>query len=160
MAETTQVTIDRLHATAVDLKEELSKVRAMSLEEAAVWYVNFRDNYDYLDSVRDEWSKIKEELSGQIMPEIFERSQQDQSIKLKNGKTVVVSFRTTASIKDKMGGYNWLKENGLGDLIQPTVNASTLASVATGLIEENRSLPSEFFNVSLKPTTAVRGGKK
>lgn len=153
--ESTHVTVDRLLSRINDVEEDLNRIRKMSLEEAAVFYTIFRAEFDYLDEVRNKWASVKEQLSSKIMPEIFEQSQQDQSIKLKTGLTVTVSYKTLASIKDKPGAYKWLEENDLGDLIQPTVNASTLASVAKGLIEENQSLPPELFNVTLKPTTSI-----
>lgn len=161
--ESTHVTVDRLFSKIKEVEDFLPKLQNMTLEEAAVYYVQFRGEFDYLDQVRDKWATIKEQMSNVILPGIFERSQQDQSIKLKSGVTVTVSFATRASIKDKPGAYKWLEENNLGDLIQPTVNSSTLASVAKNLLDENQSLPPEYFNVSLKPTTSVvksRGTKK
>lgn len=159
MTESVFVTVDRLSIEIKDIEAELDKVKLMSLEDAATYYQQFREKFDYIDAVRDKWASIKETLSTAIIPEIFERSAVDSSIKLKSGYRVGVSYRTTASMKDKIGGMKWLEENGLADLIQPTVSSSTLSSVAKNLIEENRSLPEEFFNVVAKPTTSVTKAK-
>ncbi len=159
MTESTSVTIDRLSIAIKDIESELEKVKLMPLEEAAIYYQQFRAKFDWLDEVRDKWASVKEVLSVQIMPEIFEKSNVDNYIKLKSGWNVGVSYKLTASMKDKIGGMKWLEENGLADLIQPTVNASTLSSVAKGFIEENKSLPEEFFNVVNKPTTKVTKSK-
>ena len=66
-----------------------------------------------------------------------------------------VSTRLSASIADKELGHQWLKDNGLGDLIKPTVNAQTLASAAKHLIEEGLELDPEIFNTSYVENTSI-----
>lgn len=158
--ESTHVTIDRLGITIKEFKETLDKIRTMTVEEAAEIYVDFRDKFDYLDMVRDQWASVKDELSKRIIPEIFEGSRISNSITLKSGYRVGVSYKTLASMTDKIKGMEWLKENGLMDIIQPTVNAGTLASVAKTMAEENQSLPAEYFNVTTAPYTSVTKAKK
>ena len=154
--ESLHVTIDRLDIQVGKIEKDLDRIRALSAEEAAVEYVNFREKYDYLDSVFGRLTTAKDKLSREIIPRIFEDSHHDQSINLKTGHRVTVQYRLTASMKNKEAAMKWLQDNGLGDLIQPTVNASTLAAVARGMIEEkNESLPDEYFTVSNLPTTSV-----
>lgn len=158
--ESPHVTIDRLDILVKKTEGELDKIRLMPLEEAATMYVEFRDVFDYLNVVRDRWASIKDRLSKEVLPEIFEKSAVAQSITLKSGYRVGVSYRTLASMKDKIGAMKWLEENGLADIIQPTVNSSTLSSVAKTMAEENKSLPEEYFNVVTQPTTSVTKAKK
>ena len=153
--ESPHVSIDRLDLAIGAKKDELTNVMFMSLEEAATYYVQFREIFDYLDTVRDKWAAVKEELSVKILPDIFERSKVAQSLTLKSGTRVTILYKTMASMKDKEKAMQWLRDNNMGDLIQPTVNASTLASAAKHMAEENQSLPEEFFTTTIKPTTSV-----
>lgn len=62
-----------------------------------------------------------------------------------------------ASVKPgcKAAAFTWLEEHGVGDLIQPTLNASTLSAFAKQLGEKNEELPDDVFNVARIPTTSV-----
>jgi len=54
------------------------------------------------------------------------------------------------SIKAEMKGnfYDWLRDNGRGDLIQPTVNASTLKATVKGMFKGGQEIPEDLLNVS------------
>ncbi len=52
------------------------------------------------------------------------------------------------SVRDKPGLYDWLQENGFGDLIQPVVNASTLKAFIKGRMKAGAEIPEEFLNVT------------
>lgn len=52
------------------------------------------------------------------------------------------------SVKDKVALIGWLEENGFGDLIQPTVNASTLKAFVKGRMKSAKSLPEEFLSIT------------
>jgi hypothetical protein len=153
--ESPMVTIDRLSILCKTIESTLDDVRKMGIEEAAQVYVDFRQMFDYLDATRDEFARIKERLAKEIIPAIFEESSVDGTINLKSGYRVTLAHRMTATILDKEGAYKWLEDNGMGDIIQPTVNASTLAAVAKNLLEENRSLPPEYFKAGLTPNTSM-----
>ena len=57
--------------------------------------------------------------------------------------------RVSASMPDKVAGMAWLQENGHGDMIQPTVNAASLASFAKNYtLETGMDLPEDIFKVS------------
>lgn len=53
----------------------------------------------------------------------------------------------------KEGAYSWLEDNGRGDLIQPTVNASTLKASVKAAMERGEEFPAELFNIT--PYTAA-----
>lgn len=99
------------------------------------------------------FAKYKREL----LPELFE-AEGVKSIPLAEGFRVGTSTQFRASIKKDMkdAAYAWLRANKLGDIISSTVNASTLSSVASKMIEEeNKELPEEMFNVAPLNTTSV-----
>lgn len=98
------------------------------------------------------WERWKTE----IMPKAIEDSGQAH-IPLREGFRVGVSALLRASIKEgmKADAFAWLKKHKLGDLIQPVVNAGTLSAAAKHLMEENKELPEEFFNVQTVDNTSV-----
>jgi hypothetical protein len=79
-------------------------------------------------------------------------------VPLEEGFRVGLSSRLFASIPQgkRDQAYQWLRENGLGDLITATVNAGTLSAAAKELMEEkNTELPKELFTVAYVPNTSV-----
>jgi hypothetical protein len=44
--------------------------------------------------------------------------------------------------------FGWFRDNGLSDMIQPTVNASTLKAFVKGRMKGGKSVPEEFLNVT------------
>ncbi len=54
------------------------------------------------------------------------------------------------SIKEgsKESFYEWLRDNGRGDLIQPNINPSTLKATVKNMVREGEELPEELLNVS------------
>jgi len=51
-----------------------------------------------------------------------------------------------ADMKDKF--YEWLRDNGRGDLLQETVNASTLKAAVKGMYKNGEEIPDTMLNVS------------
>lgn len=102
-------------------------------------------------------------MSEDIIPKAFER-EQIISFNTDDGYRVGVGQRYLASIKGdrKEDAYQWLRDNGLPDIIIETVNASTLSSAGKALIEDKAmELPEELFNAAWKPTTSLtKTGKR
>lgn len=90
------------------------------------------------------------------VPELFEQAGVP-NVPLDEGFRVGIAIRTVASIVpgQKDAAYTWLQENDAGDLIQPTVNASTLSKFAKEMGEGNKDLPDDLFTVTLMPNTSV-----
>jgi hypothetical protein len=64
------------------------------------------------------------------------------------------------SVKDKAGLYNWLNDNGLGDLIQPTVNSSTLKAFIKGRIKGGADYPEDLVSVTPFTRASITRTKK
>ncbi len=54
------------------------------------------------------------------------------------------------SVKDgqKESFYDWLRDNGRSDLIQPTVNSSTLKATVKDMVRSGEQIPDEMLNIS------------
>lgn len=51
-----------------------------------------------------------------------------------------------ADMKEKF--YDWLRDNGRGDLLQETVNPSTLKAAVKGMYKSGEEIPDDLLNVS------------
>lgn len=49
---------------------------------------------------------------------------------------------------EKAGLFGWLKKHKLGDLIQPSINSSTLKAFVKGRMKEGKPYPSDFLNIT------------
>lgn len=106
-----------------------------------------------LKPLKTLWKETKEIT----VPACFEQSGVE-NVPLSEGYRVGLSTRIVASMVPdrKAAAYAWLEENA-PDLIQPTVNASTLSAYAKELREGNRELPDSLFKVTdLNNTTVNR----
>ena len=80
----------------------------------------------------------------------------------RSGKLFYLKTVTRASAKagEQERLYQWLKDNGYGDLVKETVNAQTLTGFAKELMEENDDeLPgdlADMVNIFEKQTVAMR----
>lgn len=78
------------------------------------------------------------------------------------GKLFYIKTVTRASAKagEQERLYQWLKDNGYGDLVKETVNAQTLTGFAKELLDDNNDqLPevlADMVNIYEKQTVAMR----
>lgn len=111
--------------------------------------------YDILDATKKELNAIYDRLSRDYVPEAM-RAAGVKTTTVEGIGRVTVSHRYSCSMLDKVRGYNWLTENGHGDLITQTVNSSTLSAFAKNLIvEEGKELPDDLFRTGTSPFTSI-----
>lgn len=145
------------------LEKELSvaaKGGAVSLARA---YVTLRTMSDRMklrlkitDSGRPFGATI-ERHNTEVIPQSFEQAGVPHVV-LDEGYRVGVSMTFRASIiaDKKAEAYDWLRNNGLPDIITQTVNASTLSAAVKKEVEEkNREFPEDLFKVATVPTVSV-----
>ena len=95
---------------------------------------------DLEDQVKSDEQALKnkqrevERISGEIIPTLLSEMGLS-SIKLADGSAVDVKpyYAASISIKNREAAYNWLRENGLGDIIKNEV------SVSFGKNEDNKA---------------------
>lgn len=56
-------------------------------------------------------------------------------------------FRASVKAKHKMDMQDWLRENGFGDMIQATLNSSTLKAWVKEQMEEGNEIPVDYLNL-------------
>lgn len=131
------------------------------LTEIGKAFVVARRIEDIVKDFQKNWSSYFERFKKELMPEALDDSDQT-NLSLRGGHQIVVTHKLYASIKAGMKepAYEWLRANGLGDLIQETVNASTLSAAAKEEREEkNIDLPAELFNLMDEVSASVRNVK-
>jgi len=146
------------------LKELIDAEKAGAIPMARAFVVLHRLK-TLLDETVKPFDKTFAEFKDVRVPAVFETAGVP-NVPLDEGFRVGVSTKFRASFKseddggDKDAAYQWLRDNGLGDLITSTVNASTLSSAAKNMLEnENKELPSTLFNVAFVPNTSVNTTK-
>jgi hypothetical protein len=124
---------------------------------------------DDIKSSREALQQIADSLSTVVIPDVVRVAKETTGLKtpinIEGVGRVTVSYRYSASILDhplrgKEPGYEWLRANGAGEIIKPTVNAGTLSSYAKSMLEEKgEELPDDIFKVGTAPYTSITKAK-
>lgn len=135
MAEDSQDLVDNLEST--DIAEQC---------------INLKKVEDAIEAKEEELKQLKkqaENISSVVIPQLMEEQGLKQ-IKLADGSSVTIntSYFCTVNKEQIESAYNWLRDNGLGDLIKNEV------SVSFGVNEDDkaRSLLDLAANQGYQPT--------
>ena len=113
------------------------------------------------DEIKDKESQLKstkekaDKLSQVAIPEIMEALKM-KTMKLADGSAIEIKeiYSATIPTDKKEGAYNWLRENGLGDLIKNEINVFFRERS-----ENKEELPSEHFNLFKGNKTKITRSK-
>jgi len=145
------------------LKFSTATMRAfdkLKKEPAAVaaFYIGLRDALDSFQNSMDGAQTLLGRLKGEIIPQLFEDNKVSTVTIGEDGAKfrVTVSELLRVSVgEDKDKAKQWLRDNGLSELIIETVNAGTLASAAKAMAEEGKELDPDLFKSAIMKTTSV-----
>jgi hypothetical protein len=133
------------------------------LAPAATFYKMMIDFENEIEAVRLKAYHVKNRHQMRILPDLFVQSSTTKTSTL-NGYTVSMSQDFSVSIpKDaKHGAYQWLENNGLGDIITTTVNSSTLKATLKEWDSQNKPMPpDDLIKVTPIPKySVVRSSRK
>ena len=118
--------------------------RTSNLTSLAEQVKNLRDLEDELKADEESLKNKKrdiERISGEIIPTLLSEMGLS-SIKLADGSAVDIKpyYHANISIKNREAAYNWLRSNGLGDIIKNDV------TVSFGRNEDNKA--AEYANLA------------
>lgn len=137
----------------------VEKAKESDVAGAARCFIAVRDIGDALDEAMTELHKLRQALQITIIPEKFQ--QQGVTSFTVDDARVTISARLSVTVLDKEKSMGWLRENGLDDIIQETVNASTLQATIKKMIEdEGREPPDDIFKLSPVMNTSVTKVKR
>ena len=88
---------------------------------------SLQDDIDRAEEHVDNLKKMADDISSRVIPELL-AEQGLSSLKLADGSSVTVKreYRCTLPKEDerRQSAYNWLRENGLGDIIKNNVSVT------------------------------------
>ena len=134
--ETDEVVESRDHIAIIKHYDQLRQVTALIKES------------------REALEQIEMKLSREQVPEAL-RSQNIRSITVEGVGRVTLGTRWSASMPDKEAGFEWLRANEHGGVIQETVNAQTLGALAKELSAEGTELPAPTFTTNIMTYTSI-----
>lgn len=149
----------KIYHRMVDLRLRYDKwvsTNNASLEKQAVVFGATRRLKDALADILAVVNEMHTKQANTDLPAAFNAFGDTTSIANSYG-TIYMTQRKTASVQDREKAMEWLRAVGLGDLIQPSVNAATLSSA---LKDFDHEPDPEVIKISLHTLAAIRGKTK
>jgi hypothetical protein len=107
---------------------------------------------------REALEQIETRMSRENVPDVM-RTHGVKTITVEGVGRVSLGTRWSASMPDKAAGFEWLRANEHGGVIQETVNAQTLGALAKELNEEGHELPAPTFVTNIMTYTSITKAK-
>ena len=122
----------------------------------AEFYFHLDTAYDAADAARKRVYHVNDMLDKHLIPLRLKDAGLDLIRVAAVARSFYVVTKTSATMLDKVRGFDWLRANGQGDIIQETVNAGTLSAFCRSLIlEQGIEPPSDIIKVSTYDTTSM-----
>ena len=120
--------------------------------------VRYRDQKKEIEEALKEINTLITETEEQMVAAMVEEEMQNFT---RNGKQFILTNRTYANAKAGMmpAVCEWMKDNGLADMVKESIHPQTLQAWVKEQIEEAGSLPeelSELVNVYEKSGISIR----
>jgi hypothetical protein len=155
-------TIERLRNVCFTLTTLAEWIREETNEAVATQdHIAIIKHYDQLRQAtalikesREALEQIEMKLSREQVPDAL-RAHQIRTITVEGVGRVSLGTRWSASMPDKAAGFEWLRANDHGGVIQETVNAQTLGALAKELNEEGTELPAPTFTTNIMTYTSI-----
>jgi len=155
-------TLLRLSNLCLDLSKIATEIREQTNQAVASDdHIVVIKHYDKLRQVnatikesREVLGQIEESLSREHVPDVMRRHNV-RTITVEGVGRVSLGTRWSASMTDKQTGFEWLRGNGHGGVIQETVNAQTLGALAKELNGEGVDLPAPTFATNIMTYTSI-----
>ena len=126
------------------------QTEGMEIAEAARIQNRLRGVLGKADQIKTHIQKIYDFMRYTRMPEVMD-THDIESVRIEGiGRVYLLSdYNVSTKAGQKQAAMEWLIENGFGDIVQETVNASTLkAVIKKEVIAKGKEVPEELFNVS------------
>jgi len=127
----------------------MMNVPHLSLQETVRAMKIIRDLLDDVKSVKAMLEKAHDKIRLEHVPAKMETEGVERVSYADIGRVGLTADLYASIQKDRKGdAYEWLKDHGHGDLIKPTLNASTLKALAKEMIKAGSELPDDLFNIT------------
>lgn len=133
----------------MSIENEFAVYDKMTLIELIKEMRRIQNEKDEVESDLKQYNKHFDFLRITKIPQVME----DEGIKNMNVEgvgRVSLTADMHVSVKEglKEAFYLWLRDNGREDLIQPTVNSSTLKATVKTMVKNGEEIPDDLLNVS------------
>ena len=147
--------IDAINQTALDAEKDMENILMCDVPTVVSLLQDIRHVDENLKYLKSRCGELHKRMKEEIVPKKF--TEQGVSSMTVNGYrfTVSAQSRTTIQKDRKDEAYEWLRNNGLEDLITETVNSSTLSATAKSLMSEGIDLPDDVFNIYSYENTSM-----
>lgn len=137
--------VRRLIDEAKDAPAELARI-----------YIKLRAMLEEVSEAVGKLSELRDALQFKLIPEAYEAHGVTSQTVDDHRITVSILVRATIVPEQKEAAHQWLRDHGYNSLILQTVNASSLASLAKMLIQdEGKELPDDKFKTYTVPSTSM-----
>lgn len=138
-------TLDKLNSQLDEMKDLGPR---SVLAPAATQYKHLCDLEELIEQSRLKAYHIKHFYQFHVLPELY-RDASVETVRTLNGYNVAIKEDITVSIPadSKPDAYNWLQENGYGDIITSTINSSTLKATMKEILKDGVIVPEETFKI-------------
>ena len=149
-----QARIEDVNDLLIRADSMLDDMRGMGprsvLAPAATYYKDLLDLMARIEDLRLRVYHMKEGFVFHVLPPLFRDASVD-TVKTLNGYTVTMADDLSVSIPAdrKTEAYDWLDANGYSDIIQSTVNASTLKATMKGIMKDGVVIPEDVFKLNI-----------
>jgi hypothetical protein len=147
---TVNKSLKKLHAeveatlTADELKDGLEGIGAI---EAAQLQGMFAEMHEHADRIKAAIGKMYDWVRMGIVPEAMD-AEGLELMKIEGLGRVSLTSDINLKVLDKDKSFEWLEEIGSGDLIAPTVNASSLKALIRRRMRDNEEIPEDVYTVT------------
>ena len=131
------------------INDAMVRVGGGSLVDALKFFHYLDTQYDALDKARKQVYATLDGMNKGMLPAMFDASGQDLARVPELGRSFYPTTKYGARVADKEKLYDWLRENNGADLIQETVNASSLAGfLKTMSLDQGIDAPPEVAELT------------
>lgn len=146
---------------SMKVAEDKLKEIGAPVPDAIALYTRIYTVHEKMTEIVKHTEALKGIFGKGLVPEAMDLSQ-TKTLTISEGHRVTrTDDKIYASIpaEKRPAAYQWLRDHEAGDLIQETVNASTLSAYVKSLREKNEDVPDDLFTVLEVPAVSLTRAK-
>ena len=148
--------LDELEKKIQEADDHLYKCRSGDFSNLLTSYYNINEYYKQLDEMRKRMYGVVDRYNKSVIPAIMDERDLDKVQVASIARSFYPISKMTATIVDKQKGPQWLRDNGGEDLIQETVNASSLSAFVKEMMQNTgKEPPTEIIRVNTYSVTGI-----
>ncbi len=148
--------LERTAAIVEAVGEATKNDGKVPVPQIAEYYFHLDTAYEQVDKARKRVYHVTDMFNKHLLPTRLKDSGLDLIRVAAVARSFSVVTKTSATLLDKEKGFEWLRGIGQGDVIQETVNASTLSALCRNLLlEQGIEPPEDIVKMSSYDTTSM-----